>query len=141
MKRHVEHGEASHKRQRTDDVVTSSFSSSSSSPSSSSSSSSSASSSSFHTCSSYIFTNAPLVDVVDFLTGGGREEGTAVTVARWAQCRALVDESEDLLSGIAEKWEELIWFYFSKGLHQKVSCSCLCPSPMVVSSSTEVSTH
>ena len=27
--------------------------------------------------------------------------------------------SPDLLSGIAEKWEELIWFYFSKGLHQK----------------------
>jgi hypothetical protein len=60
----------------------------------------------------YIFTNAPLVDVVDFLTGG--EDGI-----RWLECRALVDESEYLLSGIAEKWEELIWFYFSKGLHQK----------------------
>ena len=42
----------------------------------------------------YIFTNAPLVDVVDFLTGGGREEGTTVAASRWAQCRALVDESE-----------------------------------------------
>ena len=65
----------------------------------------------------YIFTNAPLVDVVDFLTGGGCEDhdSTQVRVPLWLECRALVDESEDLLSGIAEKWEELIWFYFSKG--------------------------
>ena len=98
----------------------------------------------------YIFTDAPLVDVIDFLTGdaqGGPRDSVVTQqqgqnnsssdsssskssaasdaafflprIPRWSECRALVDESEDLLSGIAEKWEELVWFYFSKGLHQK----------------------
>ena len=53
---------------------------------------------------------------------GATSSATSVLSPRvplWSDCRALVDESEDLLSGIAEKWEELVWFYFSKGLHQK----------------------
>ena len=30
-----------------------------------------------------------------------------------------MEESEGLLQGIAEKWELLIWFYFSQGMHQQ----------------------
>ena len=83
----------------------------------------------------YIFTNAPLADIVDFLMSGGALSGadnenvgfdvglgvsSKESLFRDSyECRALVDESEDLLRSIAEKWEELVWFYFSRGLHQK----------------------
>eukprot|EP00946_MAST-07B_sp_MAST-7B-sp1_P005335 g5335.t1 len=83
----------------------------------------------------YIVTNAPLVDVVDFLMSGGSQAGSDNPNVGFDvgldmggreslfrgdyECRALVDESEKMLQKYPQKWEELIWFYFSRGLHQK----------------------